>query len=271
MYLAGQLSDDTFALVTRDLERARGFTEQELGFLESKELEYANTRVRAPTDGIVGMVHVSLGERVTVELESVLFELGKDLSEMEARLEIDESDVGQILVGQQVNFGVDTYMDRHFHGTITQVALAPTLKSGNKFYKANVCVSNKNKMLRPGMSINAKIKVADAQKALALTHQAFNIDEEILKFIAEKSNYDYRPVLPEKKARDKISASQYQTKYVWVVKERTFIETPIVIDVTDEIFFEVKSGLEPNDNVITDIEESDEMEKLYKKWFSGAL
>ena len=73
------------------------------------------------------------------------------------------------------------------------------------------------------------------------------------------------------KDRDKTSASQYQTKYVWVVKERTFIETPIVIDVTDEIFFEVKSGLEPNDDVITDIEESDEMEKLYKKWFSGAL
>jgi len=239
---------------------------QELGIanvasLRKQEIEYGNTRVTSPTDGIIISVGVSHGEAVTINTEeaTVFFVIGEDITKMEGSLEVDEGNIGQIEIGQLANFCVDTYPGRHFAGKLTRVNFASTTKNGTKFYNAKLDVDNSRCLLRPGMTINAEIKVAEAKDSLAVTGQVFQIDGELLKEIAELLGYEFHPILDEQKKRLKNELGQLQTKYLWVLKNKSFIEKAVKIDVTDEIYFEIKSGLSGDDNIVTDIDEPDKM------------
>lgn len=272
LYESGQLSRDSFEKATRDYHKSLGTVESATGMLKFREIEFGNLHIVAPRDGVIVGVGITLGERVMTDLDAtVLFTMGEDITKMEANLEVDESDIGQIKKNQSVKFSVDTFMDRVFRGTISRISYSPTVKKGNKFYKARVDVENDEHLLRPGMTINADIKVAKSKDALAVTHQVFQVDADILKMIAEKITYEFHPILKEKKKRLKHDGSQFQTKYIWIVKDKAFVEKAVKVDITDDIYFEVKSGLDVDDEMVIDIEESDDMEKVYKKWFSGAL
>jgi HlyD family secretion protein len=267
-----QISDDQFEQYTRDYLQAEANVKQAQASLEKNEIQYGNTRIKAPDDGIIINVGITIGELLSIGIEATeLFEIGKDITQMEAKLEIDESDVGHVKKGQSVKFTVDTHPDRIFKGTIREIGFSLTKKRDLRYYKSVIEVDNSELLLRPGMTVNAKIKVAKAKNVLTVTHQMLQIDSELLKDIAKKINYQFIPIIEAKKKLIKKESGQHQIKYVWVVKDKSFIEKAIKIDVTDDVYFEVKSGLEEHDEVIVDLEEPDEMQKIYKKWFSGAF
>ena len=60
-------------------------------------------------------------------------------------------------------------------------------------------------------------------------------------------------------------------KLVWVVKDKAFVETVITTGLTDNSYFQIVSGLSENDQVVNDIDQTDEMKKLYKMMVGGGL
>jgi len=277
LYLLGHIASDTFQNITSVYRISKADAFATKATLEQKQIEYNNTFIRSPEDGIITDLGVSEGERVQTDLEAtVLFYIGKNLNLMEGQLEIDESDIGQIKKGQKVRFTVDSYLDVEFSGVINNVGYSPTSKNNVKYYKAYIEVDNSAQLLRPGMTMHAKVDITRAENVLVLTNQAFQVDQESLEKVAKALKYECVPLKEEVKKNHKneptdSSRINDKTKYVWIVKDKKFLEKAVVIGATDNIHFQAKSGINPDDQIVIDVEEANDMDKLYKQWFGGAL
>jgi HlyD family secretion protein len=273
LFNANQISKDFFEQVKRDYEQAKADIKIKKANLLLDEIEYENTKIRAATNGIIISVGVTIGQRITTDLDAtVLFIIAKDIKKMEAQLDIDESDIGQTNVGQKVTFSVGTYLDKTFHGTIRKISYAAQCKSNILSYNAYMDVNNKDLLLRPGMTISAKIKIAKSVNTLSISSQAFQLNPKLIKGIAKHLQYQHNAIpKQQKKIIEKKCNKPYHIKYVWVVENNCFQEKAIKTHVTDENYFEIKSGITEYDNIIIDIEEEDAMETIYKKQFKGTL
>ena len=273
LYESKQISKDFFEQITRDYEQAQADVKTFEAELEQTTIEFNNKKIISPSEGIIVSVGITIGMRITTDLDAtVLFIIAKDVTQMEALLDIDESDIGQIKKGQKIKFTVGTYLDKVFKGEIADVSYSPKLKNNVLSYKASVIVNDLENLLRPGMTINAKISVAKRQDCLSISSQAFQINKKILKKIAGKLNYGFIPTNEKrKKSVQKSSNNLYPIKYVWILENNNFAEQPIKISITDDNYFEIKAGIDENDKVVVDINEDNEMESLYKKMFKGSL
>ncbi len=116
-----------------------------------RNLQYAV--IRSPINGIVISRNVEAGQTVAASLSTpTLFVIAENLSKMEILADVDESDIGQIEVGQPVRFTVATYTDKEFTGRVKQVRLQPQTISNVVTYTAVVEADNDEGYLLPGMT-----------------------------------------------------------------------------------------------------------------------
>ncbi|MGH9567675.1 MAG: efflux RND transporter periplasmic adaptor subunit, partial [Candidatus Angelobacter sp.] len=86
-----------------------------------------HTIIRSPIDGTVVARSVDVGQTVAASLQApVLFTIAQDLTKMQVYVSTDESDVGSIKPGQQVNFTVDAFPTQKFSGKVSAVRLNAT-------------------------------------------------------------------------------------------------------------------------------------------------
>src|SRR5579864_3620694 len=95
-----------------------------------------------------------------------LFVIAEDLTKMQVSANIDESDVGRVVPGQDVTFRVDAYPGQDFRGTVGQIRLNPIVVNNVTTYATMINVPNNDFRLKPGMTANLKVQVA--KKAAAL-------------------------------------------------------------------------------------------------------
>ena len=122
------------------------------------------------------------------------------------------------------------------------------------------------------MTINAEIKVAKSKKCLSITTQAFQINSKLIKAVAKKLKYKVE--LVDKKIKKTLEAEcnkKDAVKTIWTINNKIFVEKAIIIGITDDNYYEIKSGLQENDPVIIDIEEDDKLKKVYAKIFKSAI
>jgi HlyD family secretion protein len=92
--------------------------------LVETNLQY--TRIISPVDGVVISRNVDVGQTVAASFQTpTLFTIAQDLTKMQIDTNVDESDVGKVKVGQDVEFTVDAYPDITFKGRVWQVRNAP--------------------------------------------------------------------------------------------------------------------------------------------------
>jgi HlyD family secretion protein len=91
---------------------------------------------------------------------------------MEVHGKIDEADVGQLKVGQPVQFTVDAYPDRTFSGRVLQIRKSPEVVQNVVTYTAIISAPNANLLLLPGMTAQLRIVVSDTGEVLKVPNQA---------------------------------------------------------------------------------------------------
>jgi HlyD family secretion protein len=156
-----------------NLENADAVVEQRQAAVDQAEADLDRTVLRAPIDGIIIKRDVNPGQTVAVSLEAkTLFKIANDLREMEVHGKIDEADVGQLKVGQKVQFAVDAYPDRTFSGQVLQIRKAPEAVQNVVTYTTIVSAPNPDLLLLPGMTAQLRIVVSDARGILKIPSQA---------------------------------------------------------------------------------------------------
>jgi HlyD family secretion protein len=146
-----------------------------------QNLRYAN--IYAPIDGVVIERNVDVGQTVAASFSAPqLFLIAKDLTHMQILAQVDESDIGQIRVGQPVSFTVQAYPDTTFDGTVSQVRLESKTEENVVDYTVVIDVSNADGRLLPGMTATVTFLVNEAKDVLEVPNAAirFRPSQEML-------------------------------------------------------------------------------------------
>jgi len=149
--------------------------------LEGAQDTLSKTTVRAPMDGIVTAKRVEEGEVAVIGIQNspgtVLLTVS-DMSIVETQLEVDETSIPNVKVGQDARIRVDAYPNQTFDGVVTEVGSSPLLPAGggstNDAIKFQVKVQIKNPPadIKPGLSVQADILTGSRDKALVVPIQA---------------------------------------------------------------------------------------------------
>ena len=141
--------------------------------LDKAKQNLAYTYIYAPIDGVIVQRTVDVGQTVAASLSAPeLFLIANDLSQMQILANVDESDIGQIAVGQPVTFTVQAYPNRTFTGTVQQVRLQSTTQDNVVNYTTVISVSNSDGKLLPGMTATVQFLTGSAKGALLVPNAA---------------------------------------------------------------------------------------------------
>jgi HlyD family secretion protein len=134
-------------------------------------LEYAT--IRSPVDGIVISRNVDVGQTVAASFQTpTLFSIAQDLTKMQIDTNVDESDIGRAARGQDVEFTVDAWPEKTFHGRVSQVRNAPIVTQNVVTYDVVILVDNRDLLLKPGMTANVTIQVKRYENILTIPNAA---------------------------------------------------------------------------------------------------
>jgi HlyD family secretion protein len=146
---------------------------QQTASTQTTRVNLQRTVIRSPVDGVVLTRTIEPGQTVAASLSAPeLFTIAEDLAKMKIELAVDESDIGQVKVGQAVNFSADAFPDRQFKGVVDQVRLSATTTSNVVTYPVVVTVDNSDGTLLPGLTVNAEIEVSKRAGVLKVANAA---------------------------------------------------------------------------------------------------
>ena len=141
--------------------------------LNAAELDLKYTVIRSPVNGIVVARNVEVGQTIAASFATPnLFLIALDLTKMQVDTNVSESDIGGITEGKEAAFTVDAYPGYQFAGTIRQVRLAPINVQNVVTYNVVVSVDNEDLRLKPGMTANVSIVVAQRDGVLKVPNAA---------------------------------------------------------------------------------------------------
>lgn len=160
-----------------DAVEAREAAEAQVAAVKAQlERERTNLRysvIRSPISGVVVARNVDLGQTVAASFQTpTLFQIARDLREMEIHTAIAEADIGTIRVGHPVRFSVDAFSDRQFQGAVKQVRLNPTNQQNVVTYNVVVATDNADGRLLPGMTAHVRITTQRRENALRVPNAA---------------------------------------------------------------------------------------------------
>ena len=131
------------------------------------------SKITSPVDGTVISRDVDVGQTVAASFNTpTLFEVAKDLTQMQIETSVSEADIGKIKVGQKAEYTLDGYQDRTFEGKVTQVRLASTTTNNVVTYTVIISVDNSEGLVIPGMSANVSIITNQVKDVLCVPSQA---------------------------------------------------------------------------------------------------
>ena len=141
--------------------------------LAGTRIDLARTRIVAPIDGVVIDRQIEPGQTVAASLSApTLFVIAQDLSRVQAKIMVDEADIGQVKEGQRVKFTVDAYPEDTFEGVVTQVRKQPQTEQNVVAYVVLAEATNPNGKLLPGMTANADIVIEELKGVLKVPSAA---------------------------------------------------------------------------------------------------
>src|SRR5213594_3599031 len=143
------------------------------GALDKAKADLDHCTITSPIGGVVISRNVDVGQTVAASLQApVIFQIANDLTKMQIDANVAEADVGVLEVGQDVDFTVDAFPMRTFHGKVVQVRNAPITVQNVVTYDTVIGVSNPDLKLKPGMTANVSIIVAHKDNVLQIKNAA---------------------------------------------------------------------------------------------------
>jgi HlyD family secretion protein len=227
------------------VDEAREAVQQARANLVKAADDLTKTTIYAPLSGRVVKLNAEQGEVVvsgTMNNPGSVIGTIADLSEILAKVDVDETEIVDVKVGQNAVVKVDAIPGRQYHGKIIEVGSSGFSKPAQPdvtFFEVKILLDDADDRLRPGMSVRSEIRAASHPKALVVPIQA----------VVE------RPPLEEKGADKKKApesgAADEEVKVVFRVSGGRAHQVPVGTAISDETKVEVTAGLKPGDIVVT--------------------
>jgi HlyD family secretion protein len=223
---------------TAELAQAEATVVIQGAALASAKANLSYCKITAPVDGVVISRKVDLGQTVNAAMNTpVLFTVAQDITKMNISAAVSEADIGQVRVGESVDFNVDAFPDEVFHGMVMQVRKSPTTTQNVVTYETIISVENPEQKLFPGMTADVSILVSERKDVLKIPNTALRYSPP------DGAVYDGTP--PQKLERSQRLV--YSTSADGAKLKPDIIKTGI----TDGTDTEVTEGLKAGEAVVT--------------------
>jgi len=258
-----------------DLEAASAQTEiaesqviQAKATLKQAADDLSKTRILAPMDGVVTSINKEIGE---IALGSVFQEdvilIISDMSRMEVKAEVDETDVVSVSLGDTALVEIDAIPDTTYTGIVSEIAHSATTRGlGTQEQVTNfeieVSVIGQDNRFRPGMSATVDIITETKDSAIVVPIQALTVRQPLPADSVEASVVAQTPqeavnfVNPKSKTVDVIFIVKdekegqprkglFKKKVYPVAGQRV-----VKVGISSETQFEIVSGLEEDEEIV---------------------
>jgi HlyD family secretion protein len=238
--------------------------EQEQATLESAKTDLSKVRIESPITGIVTRRNIEAGETAVVgtmnNAGTVLLTIA-DMSVIEAEVEVDETDIPTVRIGQSAKVTIDAMPGKTFTAKVTEIGNSPIQSTGTAAtqatnFKVVLTVEGEIPDVRPGFTCTAEITTATRENALAVPIQATTVREMV---VDEKGHIVREPVTSGSRPRPGgVQASELKPGHerkevegVFVVRDGKAVFELVKTGIAGEKYFEVLSGLKEGDSVVT--------------------
>jgi membrane fusion protein (multidrug efflux system) len=150
-----------------DLERAEAASRSAAATLAVLQLQIARSTVRAPFAGVVGQRFVNVGDYVTTGTRLLTLQT---VDPQRAVIEVPERHAVRLRPGQTVAFTVAAEPGRTFNAVVDFID--PVVQPGNRTIMVKGKARNTDRVLRPGMFIEARLATATRMNAIVVSEDA---------------------------------------------------------------------------------------------------
>ncbi|MCP4248881.1 MAG: efflux RND transporter periplasmic adaptor subunit [bacterium] len=249
-----ELADFRTELIKRQATveiRRQELAEVEAMMRRAKE-DLEKTVITAPIDGVVSIIYAEAGEIVitgTMNNPGTVIMVITDLSQMQVRARVDETDVPLVKPAQPVDIFLPSEPERAIPGEVLRVATSGTKALGRDVvtFETLVLVKSDDSTIKPGMTANVEILVARAEDALTLPVQAVvhrkrkDLPDELVALYDQKQE--------ELHGADRAAKAMF-LKVVFCMNDDQAHPRLVRTGIADESHVEVAEGLAAEDVVI---------------------
>lgn len=235
---AAQLAESSAKL---SLDEARDAVTQASASLDQARTDLAKTTIFAPITGRVVRLDAEQGEVVvfgTMNNPASIIGVIADLSEILAKVDVDETEVVNIHPGQTATLKVDAVSTREYHGHVVEVGSSGSSRPQQPdvtFFEVKIQLDDADEALRPGMSVRASIRAEAHADALVVPIQS----------VVE------RPPLDAAGKPLEGAAGNEEIKVAFVVENGKARQRPVTLGLSDETHIEILKGLDTGAKMIT--------------------
>jgi len=241
---------------------------QERATLESARYDLSKVRIESTIDGIVTRRNVQEGETAVIgtmnNAGTVLLELA-DMSVIQAEVEVDETNIPNVQLGQKAKITIDAIPDRSFKGHVSEIGNSPiqaptgaTATQATNF-KVTVIIDEPIPEVRPGFTCTADITTATRKEvvsvpipAVAVRELVYDANGQIVKEPRNDKRRRGNSMEPVAAAAElKPGQTRKEAEGVFLVRDGRAEFLPIKMGIAGDKYFEILSGLKAGDQVIT--------------------
>ena len=234
------------------LESAGHGVAQAQAAVDESEDQLSKTIFRAPMNGKVTRLNVEEGETViigTMNNPGSLVLTISDLSVIEIVVQVDETDVSLISLGDTASIRIDAFTDQEFAGYVTEIGNSAINPPGQQAagqqaaidFEVVLTLEATGAPLRPDLSATADVVVESRPHVLAVPIIAMTVREQEEGSKTAESNG---------MVSDGDEEETEDVEGVFMVLDGSVIFTPVEIGVAGQEYFEVLSGLSEGDSVV---------------------
>jgi HlyD family secretion protein len=249
----------------RQIETQRLRMTQEEASVENAKLNLSKVRIESPITGIITRRNIEEGETVVIgtmnNAGTVLLTVA-DMSVIEAEVEVDETDIPNVKLGQKAKVTIDAMGGKSFTGKVTEIGNSPIQAAGSTSasqatnFKVKVTIDGEIPDVRPGFTCTAEITTATRAAVIAVPIQATTVREKIVdkegKIVPPDTKTGPAKRRPTAILESDLKPGQERKELegVFVVKDNKAVFMPVTTGIAGEKYFEVLSGASVGDQVI---------------------
>ena len=151
--------------------------------LQDATIAFEDTEVRAPATGVILQRNVEVGTVIQSATTNVsggaVLLLMANLDTVRVRTLVDETDIGKIQPGLQVNIRVDAYPNQPFEGRVLKIEPQAVTEQNVTMFPVLIRIPNEDGLLRPGMNSEVEIRIGFRQGVLTVPNAALRTESDV--------------------------------------------------------------------------------------------
>lgn len=175
--------------------------------LELAEDKLDDVTLRAPITGTVVERTVEQGQVVTGTRDltggTVLMRMA-DLTEVQVRMLVDETDIGRLQPGLPADITVEAYPNRTFRGSVLKIEPQAVVEQNVTMFAVLTRISNEDDLLRPGMNADVEVVIGRQADVLAVSNSGIKTQQEAMQIVrALEIDADVNALLRDFQSQDR--------------------------------------------------------------------